>query len=384
MGESSVNAPRTTRESVSRTPDPRESVRPDPWTDETKSPWSDEETVVPREKALEASCGTADAALRRVARELATQRARGLTSRDPDMVSSMLRAAGEPHLAPHVVVASGVAPLALSALFPAKPHARCGVVIEPLSEGREIVVGLAVDALADLSPLPRRARAGEWLTFRGTVHVPVLSAKLVVLGPRGAPHTVPTALDAKTGTVHARFALDSPGAFTVQLVGELESGPRPLLEARLFADMTPPTSIELETAPGEALERETAVPASDLLARMMNVVRVEEHLPSLVRDPHLDVLANAHAEAMRAKHTVAHDVGDGDLRARFEASTETARSIGENVAHAASIGRAHRAIYGSASHRMNLLRADYTHMGVGVATADDGSVYVCEVFAADD
>jgi uncharacterized protein YkwD len=32
---------------------------------------------------------------------------------------------------------------------------------------------------------------------------------------------------------------------------------------------------------------------------------------------------------------------------------------------------------------MNLLRADYTHMGIGVARGRDGTVYACEVFAAD-
>ncbi|GAH82864.1 unnamed protein product, partial [marine sediment metagenome] len=41
-----------------------------------------------------------------------------------------------------------------------------------------------------------------------------------------------------------------------------------------------------------------------------------------------------------------------------------------------------RALHASPSHRINLLRADYTHMGVGVARASDGSVYVCETFAA--
>jgi uncharacterized protein YkwD len=86
---------------------------------------------------------------------------------------------------------------------------------------------------------------------------------------------------------------------------------------------------------------------------------------------------------MRDRHSVAHDLGDGDFRDRFEAEgTLDARAVGENVAHAPTVALAHRALHASPSHRINLLRADYTHMGVGVALALDGSVYVCETFAA--
>ena len=86
---------------------------------------------------------------------------------------------------------------------------------------------------------------------------------------------------------------------------------------------------------------------------------------------------------MRDGHSVAHDLGDGDFRDRFEAEgTLDAHAVGENVAHAPTIALAHRALHASPSHRINLLRADYTHMGVGVARAADGSVYVCETFAA--
>ena len=85
----------------------------------------------------------------------------------------------------------------------------------------------------------------------------------------------------------------------------------------------------------------------------------------------------------RRAHAVAHDLGDGDFKERFEADgTIQARAVGENVAHAPTVALAHRALHASPSHRINLLRADYTHMGIGVVHAADGSVYVCETFAA--
>ena len=86
---------------------------------------------------------------------------------------------------------------------------------------------------------------------------------------------------------------------------------------------------------------------------------------------------------MRDQKAVAHDLGDGDFKERFEAEGGIeARAVGENVAHAPTLALAHRALHASPSHRINLLRGDYTHLGIGVARASDGSVYVCETFAA--
>lgn len=248
----------------------------------------------------------------------------------------------------------------------------------PLPHGGEMLLALRVDAMADLSPLPMRARTGEWLAFEARLHVPARSAQLVVLGPRGLPRTVPTSLDGATGVARARFALDRPGSFTVQLVGDLEDGPRPLLEARVFADVTPSTPGDELPAPGEGEGDDAAA-----LAGMIASLRTLEGSPALTRDETLDALARGHAERMRARRVVAHDLGDGDFRDRFEAgSTLDAQSVGENVAHAPTVALAHRALHASPSHRINLLRADYTHIGIGVARADDGSVYVCETFAA--
>lgn len=371
------------------TPAPAGASVSSPWAGLTQSPWpadpsADADTDA-RAAALAALCGEPDGALARVARELVAIRARGLGAPDSDAVVAKLRAAGEPYVRPRTIFATGHAPIdeanlrsELRARRSQRGRARCGVGIAALPHGGEMLVAIQIEALADLSPLPTRARTGEWLSFAARVHVAARSAKLVVLGPRGAPHTVPTSLDAATGMTRARFALDQPGAFTVQLVGDLPEGPRPLLEARVFADVSPTAPGEEGPAPGE----EAGV-GDDALARMVTTLRSLEGAPTLARNAKLDALARAHAERMRDRHAVAHDLGDGDFRIRFEAEgTLDARAVGENVAHAPSVALAHRALHASPSHRINLLRADYTHMGIGVAHADDGSVYVCETFAA--
>jgi uncharacterized protein YkwD len=186
------------------------------------------------------------------------------------------------------------------------------------------------------------------------------------------------------GHVIARFAPDRAGAFTVQVVADVGTGPRPILEARVFADVDPPDFLETPAAPGEEVATRSVLAAgeSDALLLMVARLRETEHLAPLTRDARLDALALAHARRMLAARTVGHDVGDGDPQSRLEDSGARARVVGENVAHAASVRLAHRALYASPSHRANLLRDDFTRIGVAAVDDSDGSVWVVETFAA--
>jgi uncharacterized protein YkwD len=376
----------TTEPTAASAPVPEADASPG-WAAVTQAPWPVEASAEPRAASLAAACGAEDGALTRVARELAALRARGLGAPDAELVAARLRAAGQPDVRPRLLSVTGQAPLddariraALDARTRRGARTRCGAAIVPAPHGGELLVAVEVEALADLSPLPTRARTGQWLSFEARLHVAARRAEVVVLGPRGAPRTVPTSLDERTGVARARFVLDQPGAFTLQLIADLaDEGPRPLLEARVFADVAPPApGDEPSPAPGEA-EGDDA----DALFAMVARLRALEGLAPITRDDSLDALARAHAEHMRERRATAHDLGDGDPRERFlSTGTLDARAVGENVAHARTVSLAHRALYASPSHRINLLRADYTYMGVAVARAEDGSVYVCEAFAA--
>ena len=180
--------------------------------------------------------------------------------------------------------------------------------------------------------------------------------------------------------VHARFAPDQPGAFTIQVVVDLANGPRPALEAMVFADTPPWAQLPNLTAPGETAAPPDPSDRSTLLA-MVTALRASEHLRPLTGSTRLDAVGRAHAERMRNQRSVAHDVGDGDPTVRFEAVGVRARECGENVAHAATLALAHRVLYGSPSHRANLLSPSFDRVGVGVVRDPDGSVWVAEEFA---
>jgi uncharacterized protein YkwD len=84
---------------------------------------------------------------------------------------------------------------------------------------------------------------------------------------------------------------------------------------------------------------------------------------------------------MAMARELAHDVGDGDPLERLHVAGLDPRSAGENVAHAATVPLAHRALWASPSHRANLLGREYDRVGVGVARDTHGDVWVVETFA---
>jgi uncharacterized protein YkwD len=205
--------------------------------------------------------------------------------------------------------------------------------------------------------------------------VPALRAKVVVLGPSGAPRTVPTSFAG--GRIKARANVDLAGTWLFQVLIDGDAGPRPVLEAFVFAGVAPPKDRPSELAPGE----EATTPGAQGLLEMVALARRSEGIAAPVSNAGLDRAARLHAERMMRARELGHDVGDGDPRERVEENGVRASEIGENVAHAATLALAHRALWSSPSHRANILDRRFTRLGIGVSRDVDHSVWVTEVFA---
>jgi uncharacterized protein YkwD len=115
---------------------------------------------------------------------------------------------------------------------------------------------------------------------------------------------------------------------------------------------------------------------------MVVIARRSEGLAAPAPSAGLDRAARMHAERMMRAGEVGHDVGDGDPRDRVDEAGVAAVEIGENVAHAATLVLAHRALWSSPSHRANILDGRFARLGVGVSRDVDGSVWVTELFAS--
>lgn len=365
-----------------RAPDAGPDGASEGWQEVTRSPEPSASQGLAR--ALGELCERQDAALDRVAQRLAA-RADTEPALEPAELAHQLRTSGSPHVWPRSWSYSGPALDAADTLGRAQRwlagfgdggRRSCGAA-HVKAAGKEAVSLVAVDALADLERLPVRARSGQWLDVTANMLVTAHDAKVVVLGPHGPPRAIPTSLDGKV--IRARFAPSSSGTWLVQVLAETDKGPRPVLEALVHADTPPPGAFHSSRAPGEDAGRGAADPAAALFA-MVNAARSSEGVGALTRNADLDRAARVHAEAMRDKRTLGHDVGNGTVKSRLDALGLEPAAFGENVARAASAERAHRAIWASPSHRGNLLERRYDSVGIAAVTGPDG-VWVTEVFA---
>ena len=241
---------------------------------------------------------------------------------------------------------------------------------------------VTVDALADLAPLPTRAHAGQkWLTLEARMRVHAQGVEGARPRSRWSScWTVPASFDGTTFRAH--FTPERPGQFSVQVVADLASGPRPVIEAIVFADVPPAMEEEERAAPGEDVDCADGQRDDDRLACMLATARVAIGLPPLARDVRLDALAREHASRMAQKHELAHDAGDGSPFDRLRAANLEPAHAGENVAHASTVTLAHRALWRSPSHRVNILSRDFGSVGVAVVRDDHGDAWVAELFAS--
>ncbi|HEX3342944.1 MAG TPA: CAP domain-containing protein, partial [Polyangiaceae bacterium] len=182
----------------------------------------DAASLEPMERAALEACGQGDEGLRDTARAVLRQKLHGLPIPELDAIEAAQRAAGEPHPWPRVWAASArglnrdaVLPRLQAWLGAASRTRRCGVAEGNSPDGRRTVVVVTVDALADLAPLPIRARTGQWLTVEARMRAPATGGRVVVMHGDEAPRTVPSWFDGTT--LRARFTADRPGEMAVQV-----------------------------------------------------------------------------------------------------------------------------------------------------------------------
>ncbi|HHH27800.1 MAG TPA: CAP domain-containing protein [Polyangiaceae bacterium] len=348
------------------------------WVAQTESPRS-----APPVGPLYRACGGRDLALVEVAAQIVRRRLQGLPPPSERQLETLLRASGVPQVFPRAWALRGdhgdaviVTKLgAWLAKRPPKGHRRCGIARGTDTEGVPTVVVVAVDALADQTPLPTRARVSKWLALEASLHVTADDAKVVLLGPRGRPKRVLASLSGKT--VRSRFMLDAPGRWKVQVVAYLSSGPQPVLESTVWVDRDPPEVLP-EEKPSAA---GTAAPKPSALFRLLNEARRMEGLAPLKRDGKLDAVARDHAAAMMSARHAAHDVGRGLPTERVRRAGLVVHRVGENVASAPTVARVHEALWDSPSHRENMLDASFRRTGVALAIDRTGQLWAVQLFS---
>jgi uncharacterized protein YkwD len=108
--------------------------------------------------------------------------------------------------------------------------------------------------------------------------------------------------------------------------------------------------------------------------------------PALQWDNRLAAVARMHSEEMARNGYFSHQGADGSSPARRVTMAGIKwLSTGENIANCEGVSEAESLFMNEPkfqqNHRWNILNVNYTHVGVGVARARDGSLYITQEFA---
>jgi uncharacterized protein YkwD len=222
-------------------------------------------------------------------------------------------------------------------------------------------------AVRPIVALVRRGPLSAVDRILGTVPATVRSFFIVVVAIL-AIEALPVASDMKAAVETSRtgrFVTAEIAAFQPQIeafTGQL--GGSPLLVTRIGEDQTEhldlPDGIDL--APDPVAERQ--------LFDLVNEERAQRGLGALEWDDRLVPVARSHSEEMfRLKYFSHESPVSGSPFDRLKSAGITYSRAGENLAYAQSVSVAHRALMQSAGHRENILRPEFTRIGIGVINA---------------
>jgi uncharacterized protein YkwD/uncharacterized membrane protein required for colicin V production len=106
------------------------------------------------------------------------------------------------------------------------------------------------------------------------------------------------------------------------------------------------------------------------MVRLLNRERTSRGLAALELDPRLVAIARQHSEEMfRLKYFGHQSPVSGSPFDRLKAAKIGYSRAGENLAYAHTVAVAHRGLMDSEGHRENVLRPEFTRIGIGVISA---------------
>lgn len=241
-----------------------------------------------------------------------------------------------------------------------------------------VLILLAAEALFalagrfTLAPLLRRVRAHHLMRVvdRAAGILPSVARMVVILAVSLAALVV---FPVAPGIRQAIDASRLGSAFVAEVAalqphleqligGEGENGL--LLVTKLSADEQQSLQLpdDLALAPDPEAERQ--------LFELVNRERAARGLTTLQHDPRLVPVARAHAEEMfRLKYFGHVSPNTGTPFDRLSKAGIGYQRAGENLAYAQSVAVAHKGLMDSQGHRENILRPEFTELGVGVISA---------------
>lgn len=140
------------------------------------------------------------------------------------------------------------------------------------------------------------------------------------------------------------------------------------------AATTPPSNGDDYTTPSISVQEENAF-------ILLNQDRIANGLPALTLDPVLCSIARAKSQDMNDKNYFSHTSPTyGTASQMLKHFGYSFTSVGENIAHHATIEKSQAAFMSSDGHRRNILGSQWSKVGIGVWKDAQGFVYVTQLF----
>lgn len=254
----------------------------------------------------------------------------------------------------------------LESLFEHAPrnirYNRVGVAVFQIGSTSVAGVALASSHLKT-SLVPRSVPPGSRTDFEGELSPEYKLPELAVTSPNGSTRRVPLGQERSFRT---QLDFAATGRSQIELLATGPSGLEVVANFPVYVGIEPPADVSLERRPSENAEA-----AVEKLRELLNAERRQVGLRPLEFDPRLSEVALAHSLDMADQRFFGHESPTrGDPLRRAKESGLSLRHLGENVGRAPSAQDLHHLLMGSPGHRGNILKPEFTHVGIGVV-ADD-------------
>jgi hypothetical protein len=242
------------------------------------------------------------------------------------------------------------------------PITRYGISLSPSGQSAAVVFG-AVEL--SYEPIARQFEPGQSVRLKGRVGQRFGSCHLYLTKPDGKVE------EQRVGgrAFDATFALPVAGKYRLEVMGDGESGPVVVSNVPLYVGMAEPEARGIAGTVVSPAQAETR------MLELLNQARRQADLAPLAADSELRDIALAHSEDMVEHRFFGHvSPTSGAPADRARRAGVLVSMFGENVAVASTPEVAHEGLMSSPGHRANMLRAEFTHVGIGAGKNDNGIV----------
>jgi uncharacterized protein YkwD len=255
-----------------------------------------------------------------------------------------------------------------SRTMPANAQLEYGVGVARASSGATRMMVALLEKSVHLEPLAVAMGVRDAVTLRGRLTGELRNPSIEVIDPKGGWTSQPAPLAGDRSFVAAVSCGGQRGAHQVEVLVEGAHGPEVAAIFPIYCGTRPPQRLRV------TLEHLDASVSSDQVARAIFHYLDEERrmrgLPPVQWDDRAAAVAEEHSVDMVKHGYVGHrSPRTGEVRDRFDRARIRGTVIRENVARGYGPKGIHDSLMNSPGHRVNIVAADVSHVGIGVVIA---------------